>query len=326
MKALVLISAMGVIGLTGVHGSAFAAAPECGRISVAPSKQTGGPTLTSATFGNCVKESLCGDAGRVCTWTFPATGAKLPASKHDAYKRTFLVLAGGTSVAPYDNAAPSRGTYTVRGCFMQTTGAVESAVYLKNTDGKRSNPICLKGAIEGTTTGSATPPPPAAPPPVVDALPNDAEKQKWIVLNAFTNGVKNYIIKYPSAVADYYRNGSISNLNESFKALFQYGKALGEGEDYERGCVAMQGATMSAINDTMKRPGMLWTARRLVVGNVFEHHAVVLFLKGKQKESGFVLDPWVAQTHDITNAFFTWDAWSSKMWKLRVLKAARFED
>ncbi|MBI3073553.1 MAG: hypothetical protein HYY84_15690 [Deltaproteobacteria bacterium] len=328
-KILSLVTAVVVAfgGLLGLRGDAAAAPPECERVKVAPAKQTGGPTLKNVAFGSCVAETLCGDAGRVCTWTFGATGKKLPSTKHDAYKRTFLVLAGGTSVAPYDNAAPNKGTYTVKGCFMQTSGAVESAVYLKNTDGKRSAAVCLKGSIEGATqSGGATTTPPPPVPPAPEALPNDADRQKWIILNAFTNGVKNYIIKYPSAVADYYSNGSLSNLNESFKALFQYGKALGEGENYERGCVAMQGATMSAINDTMKRPGILWTAKRLVVGNVFEHHAVALFLTGKTKESGFVIDPWVAQTHEITKAFFTWDEWLSKMWKLKVLKGPRFED
>jgi hypothetical protein len=152
-----------------------------------------------------------------------------------------------------------------------------------------------------------------------------ANEQYAAIIQAFEAGVGGYIQKYPSAVAEAYHNGTLSNLNESLKNLLGYGKGNGEGENFERGCVAMQGAAMAAVAPLVTQPDSLWVAERLMVGNGMEHHAVALHRKGRDLKSGFVLDAWIAQTNDPAKAVFTYDQWSGQMKGLALLGSPRVE-
>jgi hypothetical protein len=259
----------------------------------------------------------------VCSWTFSASGSDLPRERHSAYKSTFIVLSSGALVPAFDNDAPAGSTYSVKGCF-RSNDSVRSAVVLRTNTGLRSKALCLAGAppaSQGAVVAIVAP----APAPVA-VLPKDAEAQRVLILAAFSEGMKGYMIKYPSAVADFYRNGALSNLNESLKALFRYGTLTGESMNFERGCAALQGATRQAIEPVLSRPGILWEARRLAVGNGFEHHAVALFRKGTSMEAGYVIDPWVSQTSDSKKAVFTFAAWKSRVLHLSLLGAPRLED
>jgi hypothetical protein len=152
-----------------------------------------------------------------------------------------------------------------------------------------------------------------------------ASEQHAAIIQAFEAGVGGYIQKYPSAVADAYHNGTLSNLNESLKNLIGYGKGNGEGENFERGCVAMQGAAMAAVAPLVSKPDSLWVTERLMVGNGMEHHAVALHRKGRDLKSGYVLDAWIAQTSAPAKAVFDYDAWCGQMKGLSLLGAPRVE-
>ena len=152
-----------------------------------------------------------------------------------------------------------------------------------------------------------------------------AAQQYAEIVKAFSAGVGGHIQKYPSAVADAYHNGTVSNINETLKNLLGYGKANGEGENFERGCVAMQGAAMAAVAPLVSKPDSLWVAERVVVGNGMEHHAVSLHRKGQDLKSGVMLDAWIAQTSDPSRAVFSYDDWASQMSGLSMLGAPRVE-
>ncbi len=299
---------------------------ECAAGKDAPIRLTGGPTLERPTFKGCTRDAGCGASGSMCAWTFDAKGSDLPREKHAAYKKTLLVLPSGALIPAFDNEAPTGSTYSVKGCFRNPDAGVDSAVVLLTNRSLRSNALCLSNRPPkppGTTSAPTVAP---AAPAVAPPLPSDAGAQRALIISAFAQGLKGYMIRYPSAVADFYHNGTLSNLNESFKAFFKYGKYTGESMNFERGCVAMQGATRAAIEPVMTRPGILWEAHRLVVGNVAEHHAVALYKKGASMEMGIVLDPWIAQTNDMAKSVFAFAAWKSKMFHLVMLGRPRLED
>lgn len=157
----------------------------------------------------------------------------------------------------------------------------------------------------------------------------DARRQLDEITAAFAAGVSGYMHANPSGVASFYKGlsfaGTLSNLNESLKAAFGYGKALGEKDNFERGCVAMQGATMAAIASLVGRPDSLWVAERVVVGSVMEHHAVSLHRKGQSMQSGIMLDPWIYQSTVRNESVFTFPEWKSHMRTLALLSAPRVE-
>ncbi len=301
------------------HTALAQSAGDCAHTAKAPSAQAGGPTLAQPVFKGCARDARCGATAQVCSWTFVASGNDLPREKHSAYKKTSIALSSGALVPAFDSDAPSGSTYSVKGCFR---GSVRSAVVLQNNGALRSNALCLLGTPPANPVAASAP---KAPAPVAD-LPKDAKVQRALILAAYSEGIKGYMFKYPSAVANFYRNGTLSNLNESLKALFRYGTLTGESMDFERGCAALQGATRQAIEPVMTRPGILWEDHRLVVGRGFEHHAIAIFRKGTSMEAGYVLDPWLSQTSDVNKAVFTFAAWKARVLYLVAFGKPRLED
>jgi|GEM_PF-3243471 len=123
-----------------------------------------------------------------------------------------------------------------------------------------------------------------------------------------SQAVKSLHDKYPSAVADDYGNGTMTNIEDSFK--------LFAGGNLERGCLSHQQETLSALAPL--RPVL--EIKRLMIGKGMEHHAVIVYPKGADwKRAGVVLDGWPNQSHIPKKMAFTVDQWQSKFFALRYL-------
>ena len=88
---------------------------------------------------------------------------------------------------------------------------------------------------------------------------------------------------------DYFMSSSLANMNS--------------------GCVAISGATYSAIEKVIPQG---WTLKHLSVGNVMEHHSVVVYKSGESFKKGFVFDSWIRQT-PLIYSYSQWFKYFSKL-------------
>lgn len=82
------------------------------------------------------------------------------------------------------------------------------------------------------------------------------------------------------------------------------------------GCVNVSLATFDAlIRDTP----IGWEISLITIGNVMEHHAVVVWLSEKNFDSGCVFDPWIEQEPNI----YSYQQWRNSFSKIALLGEAR---
>ncbi len=112
--------------------------------------------------------------------------------------------------------------------------------------------------------------------------------------------------------------GSFTNLEVGLTWMVSVGKS-----GLARGCVSCQTQTFRALRECLKKePNPAWTIARIVVGNGFEHHAVVAYKKGAKFETGIIFDPWIEQA-PLT---YSMEEWKGRMWKLRIIDSIRLEE
>ena len=143
--------------------------------------------------------------------------------------------------------------------------------------------------------------------------------------------------KYPSAVAEMpYGNGTMTNIDDSANAAVRWlrGFLPGDAEseknldeekraNYKRGCVSHQSAVRAALD-----PAHLddLEIRNIALGAGLEHHAVIVFPKGKDWEkAGVVLDGWYSQSSDINKLTFTISGWKRRFPIHRIISATQLE-
>jgi hypothetical protein len=150
-----------------------------------------------------------------------------------------------------------------------------------------------------------------------DLLPSDLKARGWKeedfpalaeAISLASKAVKDLHDKYPSAVADAYGNGTMTNIEDSFK--------LFGGGNLERGCLSHQAVTFSALGPLSS----VLEVKKLMVGKGLEHHAVIVYPKGTDwQSSGVVLDGWPNQSAVPKSMTFTISQWQVKFFALRYL-------
>ncbi|MCX5794628.1 MAG: hypothetical protein NTY77_03925 [Elusimicrobia bacterium] len=114
--------------------------------------------------------------------------------------------------------------------------------------------------------------------------------------------------QHPSAVADAYGSGTMTNIEDSFK--------LFAGGNLERGCISHQSETIAALAGLRSA----LEVKKLMIGKGMEHHAVIVYPKGADwKRAGMVLDGWPNQSAVPKKMTFTIGQWQSKFFALRYL-------
>lgn len=139
-----------------------------------------------------------------------------------------------------------------------------------------------------------------------------------------SDGIKKLHTTYPSATADAYHNGTLTNIEDSFKWSFSGGKY-----GLNRGCRSHQDAVLTAAP---KDSSIAYEP--IMYGKGLEHHAVVAFPKPPDevrndparyeqwwKSRGVVIDGWRRQTSDASKILYK----SVGTWSPAIL-APRLED
>lgn len=106
--------------------------------------------------------------------------------------------------------------------------------------------------------------------------------------------------RFPSAVADTYGNGTLTNIEDTVKWF-------GTG-DLERGCLSHQRLTYEAARRALD--GSSLEVAKVRIGTVLEHNAVVVYPKGTDwQRTGIVLDGWVRQKSALDKMVYTFPNW-----------------
>jgi len=107
-------------------------------------------------------------------------------------------------------------------------------------------------------------------------------------IQAASRAVEELHQKFPSAVADAYGNGTMTNIEDTFK--------LFGGGSLERGCLSHQAATYDAVRPVLANGSLEVHKVRINATVAFPHNAVVVVPKGKDyRKSGVVFDGWKRQ-------------------------------
>lgn len=146
--------------------------------------------------------------------------------------------------------------------------------------------------------------------PLYKVIDASDKGMKWSVQNmadfgplvqAASDAVARLHAKYPSATADAYGNGTMTNIEDSFKMF--------GGGNLERGCISHQSVTFAAL-----RP--LLTNKSLTVSKVryglppTQHNAVVVYPNGTDwKYTGVVFDGWLKQKSDPDKMVYLYETW-----------------
>lgn len=122
--------------------------------------------------------------------------------------------------------------------------------------------------------------------------------------------VKKLHEQYPSATADAYGNGMMTNIEDTFR-LFGGGKL-------ERGCISHQGTTFDAIKPLLEKSSL--TVKKIRVGLLMQHNAVIVYPTDKDwRRSGVILDAWLRQKSDLHKMVYTFRSWNSLGDRARLL-------
>lgn len=146
--------------------------------------------------------------------------------------------------------------------------------------------------------------------PLYKAIDASEKGMNWSVDNmadfgplvqAASDAVARLHAKHPSATADAYGNGTLTNIEDTFKMF--------GGGNLERGCISHQSATFNAL-----RP--LLTKKSLTVSKIryglppTQHNAVIVYPNGTDwKYTGVVFDGWLKQKSDPDKMVYLYENW-----------------
>lgn len=82
------------------------------------------------------------------------------------------------------------------------------------------------------------------------------------------------------------------------------------------GCVSVSLATFDALIGGVPAG---WEISLITIGNIMEHHAVVVWQADKKYDSGCVFDPWISQEP----AVYSFQEWRNSFSKIALLGEAR---
>ena len=156
---------------------------------------------------------------------------------------------------------------------------------------------------------------------LIDASPDG---MNWLPANiadfgpaitAASGAVETLHQKYPSAVADAYGSGTMTNIEDTFK-LFGGGRL-------ERGCISHQGVTFDAVKGALGAKSSL-VVKKIRIGTVLQHNAVIIYpkpadvvaadadkLAAHWKRTGVIFDGWLRQKSDPAKMTYLFKDWIS---------------
>jgi hypothetical protein len=130
-------------------------------------------------------------------------------------------------------------------------------------------------------------------------------------LEAASKAIATLYAQHPSAVADAYGSGTMTNIEDTFK--------LFGGGSLERGCISHQYTTFDAVAPVLAKSSL--TVKKIRIGTVLQHNAVIVFPTGKDwRQSGVILDAWLRQKADLGRMVYTFKKWNSFGDRPRLLK------
>lgn len=130
-------------------------------------------------------------------------------------------------------------------------------------------------------------------------------------LEAGSKAIAALYAAHPSAVADAYGNGTMTNIEDTMK--------LFGGGNLERGCISHQQTTFDAVWPKLVKSSLI--AKKVRIGTVLQHNAVVIYPDGKDwQKSGIVFDSWLKQKSDLGRSVYTFKKWVSFGDRARLLK------
>ena len=151
----------------------------------------------------------------------------------------------------------------------------------------------------------------------------DIVKDFGPAIDAASKAVNDLHIKYPSAVADAYGSGTMTNIEDTFK--------LFGGGNLERGCISHQTVTFDAVSPVLHVSSLV--VRKIRIGTALQHNAVVVFpkpdaavaadadkLKAHWKRTGVIFDGWIRQKSDPAKMTYLFKKWISFGDRPRLLR------
>jgi hypothetical protein len=156
--------------------------------------------------------------------------------------------------------------------------------------------------------------------PLYELIDQSDQGMQWSVQNtadigpaleAASKAIAALHAAHPSAVADAYGNGTMTNIEDTAK--------LFGGGNLERGCISHQATTFDAVAPLLAKSSL--TVKKVRIGTVLQHNAVVIYPSDKDwKKSGIVLDAWLKQKADLGRMVYTFKNWVSFGDRPRLLK------
>jgi hypothetical protein len=168
--------------------------------------------------------------------------------------------------------------------------------------------------------------------PISTLIDASDEGMGWSVANvadfgpaipAASAAIRDLYAKHPSAVADAYGMGSMTNIEDTFK--------LFGGGNLERGCISHQTTTFEAVQPVLRNGSMV--IRKIRIGTVLQHNAVIVFPKPSDavaadpdkltahwKRTGVIFDAWLRQKSDPAKMTYLFKKWISFGDRPRLLR------
>jgi len=130
-------------------------------------------------------------------------------------------------------------------------------------------------------------------------------------LEAESKAIAALYAAHPSAVADAYGNGTMTNIEDTMK--------LFGGGNLERGCISHQQTSFDAASPALEKSSL--TVKKIRIGTVLQHNAVVIYPSDKDwQKSGIIVDHWLKQKADLARGVYTFKNWVSFGDRARLLK------
>lgn len=130
-------------------------------------------------------------------------------------------------------------------------------------------------------------------------------------LEAGSKAIAQLYAAHPSAVADAYGSGTMTNIEDTAKYF--------GGGNLERGCISHQQTTFGAAAPKLMKSSLI--IKKIRIGTVLQHNAVIIYPDGKDwKQSGIVFDSWLRQKSDLGRSIYTFKNWVSFGDRPRLLK------
>ena len=146
--------------------------------------------------------------------------------------------------------------------------------------------------------------------PVYKVIDASEKGMNWSVQNmadfgplvqAASDAVARLHARYPSATADAYGNGTMTNIEDTFK--------LFGGGNLERGCISHQSETFGALQPLLVKKSLVVKKIRYGLPPT-QHNAVIVFPAGTDwKYTGVVFDAWLKQKSDPDKMVYLYEDW-----------------